>query len=149
MKTFSAKKSDVVREWHVIDASKYPLGRLSTAIANVLLGKNKPMFTHHTDVGDYVVVINADDVQVTGNKSKDKLYYRHSGYPGSIKSKSLEELKASNPEKVIFNSVRGMLPSNKLRDDRLKRLKIFPGQEHDHTAQKPKELSVAVKKGNK
>jgi large subunit ribosomal protein L13 len=149
MKTFSAKKSDVVREWYVIDASKYPLGRLATTVASILLGKQKPMFTHHTDVGDYVVVINAENVQFTGNKGKDKLYYRHSGYPGSLKSKSLDELKAINPEKVITKSVRGMLPSNKLRDERLKRLKVFPGAEHDHTAQKPKELNLPVKKGNK
>ena len=143
MRTYSAKPSDVKRTWHLIDASELPLGRLSTTIANLLTGKGKPMFTHHIDVGDYVVVINADSLVVTGKKLKDKKYYRHSGYPGGIKEAALGDVIEKDSTKVIWRAVRGMLPVNKLRDNRLARLKIYAGAEHEHSAQKPVDLKLS------
>lgn len=142
MKTYSAKPSDVLREWYVVDAADAPLGRLSTQIATLLTGKGKPMFTHHIDVGDFVVVINADNLVVTGNKMEDKTYYRHSNYPGGLTETQLKDKMAQDSTEVIFKAVRGMLPVNKLRDGRLARLKIYPGTEHNHDAQKPKALSL-------
>lgn len=137
MKTFSAKPTDVVREWHILDASKVPLGRLSTVAASLLIGKQKPMFTKHIDCGDYVIVINAKDLVVTGGKETKKFYYHHTGFPGGIKSASLTELMGKDATAPIFKAIRGMLPVNKLRDERLKRLKIYAGAEHNHDAQKP------------
>ena len=142
MKTFSAKPTDVKREWYVIDASEAPLGRLSTKIATMLIGKEKPMFTHHIDCGDYVVVVNADNLVVTGNKLQDKKYYRHSQYPGSLKTTTLQEQLNKDSTKVIVDAVKGMLPKNKLVNDRLKRLKVYAGNQHEHEAQKPKKASV-------
>lgn len=142
MRTYSAKPSEVTRKWHLVDASQAPLGRLSTVIASLLTGKTKPMYTPHIDCGDYVVVVNADKLVVTGNKLEGKKYYRYSGYPGGIKQKTLGQKMASGSSEVIEHSVRGMLPVNKLRDGRLKRLKVYPGSEHEHTAQKPEELKI-------
>lgn len=137
MKTYSAKPTEVTRKWYLIDAQDQTLGRLSTEIAQILLGKKKPMFTHHIDCGDYVVVINAESIKVTGKKLDDKKYYRHSGYPGGIKETTLKDRMESDASAVLISSVRGMLPVNKLRDGRLARLKVYNGQEHGHSAQNP------------
>lgn len=145
MKTFSAKPSDVTRQWYVVDASEATLGRVATKIATLLTGKEKPQFTHHIDTGDYVVVINAQDLKVTGGKETKKVYYRHSNFPGGLKQRTLAEQLEKDPTEVIFHAVRGMLPVNKLRDARLARLKIYAGAEHNHTAQQPK--AIAIKEG--
>lgn len=142
MKTFSAKRSDVTRKWYVVDAGELPLGRLATQVATLLLGKGKPSFTHHVDVGDYVVVINSDKLVVTGQKETGKIYYRHSHYPGGIKQATLHEKKAKDSTLVIVQAVRGMLPANKLRPGRLERLKVYSGNEHNHNAQQPEMLSL-------
>ena len=141
-KTYSQKPSEVVRNWHLIDASEMPLGRLSAIIAKLLIGKDKPTYTPHIDGGDYVVVINAKDVPVTGGKELQKIYYRHSGFPGGIKDARLEEVREKFPERIIEHSVKGMLPKNKLQADRMARLKVFAGSEHAHTAQTPKKVEV-------
>ena len=141
-KTFSAKPTDIERSWYVIDAADAPLGRLSTKIATLLTGKGKPMFTSHIDCGDYVVVINADNLVVTGEKQTDKIYYRHSGYVGNLKEASLKDKQAKKSGEVIRLAVKGMLPKNKLIDERLKRLKIYAGAEHAHTPQNPKKVEV-------
>ena len=146
MKTFSAKPSDVTRKWYVIDAAEAPLGRTATLVATLLTGKGKPQFTQHIDTGDFVVVINAGNLQVTGQKMTDKMYYRHSGYPGGLHEASLKDVMAKNPERAVYEAVRGMLPVNKLRDGRLQRLKIYAGAEHNHAAQKPEPISVKGKK---
>jgi large subunit ribosomal protein L13 len=125
-----------------MDASEVPLGRLSTKAAELLLGKGKPMFTHHIDCGDYVIVINADQLKVTGKKLEQKMYYRHSGYPGGLKESSLKAEMEKDSTVVIKKAIRGMLPVNKLRPGRLVRLKIYAGSEHEHTAQKPMILSL-------
>ena len=145
MKTYSAKPSDVTRVWYVIDASEAPLGRVATKIATLLTGKGKPQFTHHIDTGDYVIVINTDKLVVTGNKLTGKKYFRHSGFPGGIKEASLADKMAKDSTEVVLHAVRGMLPVNKLRDERLKRLKIYAGSEHNHEAQKP--VTISVKEG--
>lgn len=142
MKTFSAKPSDVTRKWYVIDAAEAPLGRTATLIATLLTGKGKPQFTAHIDCGDFVVVTNAANVKVTGNKLEAKTYYRHSGYPGGLKETALKDVLAKTPERAIYEAVRGMLPVNKLRDQRLNRLKIYAGSEHNHEAQKPEAVQV-------
>ncbi len=141
-KTYSQKPSEVNREWHLIDATELPLGRLSTIIARLLTGKDKPTYTPHIDGGDYVVVINAKDVPVTGDKELQKIYYRHSGFPGGIKDARLEEVREKFPERIIENAVKGMLPKNKLQAGRMARLKVFAGTEHAHTAQTPKKVEV-------
>lgn len=147
-KTYSAKPSDVVRKWYVIDASKAPLGRTATLVATLLTGKGKPQFTQNIDCGDFVVITNAANIVVTGNKLEAKMYYHHSGYPGGLKEASLKDvLTGKTPERAIHEAVRGMLPINKLRDPRLARLKIYTGSEHNHAAQKPE--AIAVKKGAK
>lgn len=142
MKTYSAKPTDVVRKWYVIDAGEVSLGRLSTVAAGLLLGKGKPQFTKHIDTGDFVIVVNSDLLVVTGKKIDQKMYYRHSGYPGGLKEQTLKEKMAKDSTEVIIKSIRGMLPVNKLRDGRLLRLKVYPGGEHNHEAQKPEKLSV-------
>ena len=142
MKTYSAKPSDVTREWYVVDASEAPLGRVATRVASLLTGKGKPQFTKHIDCGDFVVVINAGNIIATGDKLNKKTYYRHTGYPGGIKSATLAEKMEKDPTFAITNAVRGMLPVNKLRDDRLNRLKVYEGAEHRHEAQKPKAVSM-------
>lgn len=142
MKTYSAKPVQVKRAWYVVDASEIPLGRLSTRVASLLMGKGKTMYTAHIDCGDYVVVINAKNLVVTGNKLKNKKYYKHTGYPGGINEKALEDKLAENPASIIEKSVKGMLPVNKLRADRMKRLKVYASSEHNHTAQSPKSVSL-------
>ena len=140
MKTYSQKQSEIKREWWLIDASTMPLGKLAVVIADKLMGKSKVTYTPHIDNGDYVVVINAKDIVVTGNKMIDKKYYRHSGYPGGLKELKLEEVLEKDPARVITAAVKGMLPKNKLAAERLKRLRVFAGAEHTHTAQNPKEI---------
>ncbi len=142
MKTYSAKPSEVTRKWYVIDASQAPLGRVATQIATLLTGKGKPMFTKHIDTGDYVIVINAGNIQVTGQKMDTKMYYRHSMYPGGLKEATMREKMAKDPTQPILHAVRGMLPVNRLRDERLARLKIYEGSEHNHAAQKPEVIEV-------
>ena len=145
-KTYSAKASEVSRRWILIDAAEAPLGRVATEIATYLTGKNKPMYTANIDCGDFVVVINADNLVVTGNKLTDKKYYRYSGFPGGMKTMSLEQKLEKDSSSVIELAVRGMLPKNKLMEDRLARLRIFPGAEHTHGAQQPVAVSVKAKK---
>ena len=141
-KTYSQKTAEVTRRWILIDATEASLGRVSTVIAKYLIGKYKPTYTPHIDAGDYVVVINAKDTVVTGEKETDKIYYRHSGFPGGIKDAQLKEVREKFPERIIEAAVRGMLPKNKLSPDRMARLKIFAGSEHAHTAQKPEKVEV-------
>ncbi|MBR0430792.1 50S ribosomal protein L13 [Candidatus Saccharibacteria bacterium] len=140
MKTFSQKGSEIKREWWLIDASTMPLGKLAVIIADKLMGKSKITYTPHIDNGDYVIVINAKDLVVTGEKMTQKKYYRHSGYPGGIKELKLEEVIEKDPARAINEAVKGMLPKNKLAADRLKRLRVFSGAEHAHAAQNPKEI---------
>ncbi|MDO8592066.1 MAG: 50S ribosomal protein L13 [bacterium] len=145
MRTYSAKPTDVTRTWHVLDASKTPVGRLSTVAARLLLGKDKPSFTHHIDVGDYVIVINAGSLIATGNKVADKTYFRHSGFPGGLYKRTMDEM---GPIRVIEHSVRGMLPVNKLRNARLARLKVYLDDQHNHGAQKPVQFNIKRKDKN-
>ena len=142
MKTFSAKPGEVLREWLVVDAEGKTLGRLSTEIARRLKGKHKPEFTPHVDTGDYVVVINAAKVRVTGRKLTDKIYHHHTGYIGNLKSTTLESLLAKRPERVIQHSVKGMMPKNSLGRGMLKKLKVYAGPEHPHAAQQPRPLEL-------
>ncbi|OYX42168.1 50S ribosomal protein L13 [Candidatus Saccharibacteria bacterium 32-49-12] len=142
MKTYSQKPSEISRRWVLFDASELPLGRLATRIADHLTGKYKPTYTPHMDGGDYVVVINAAQAVVTGNKETDKVYYRHSGFPGGIKDASLAEVREKFPERIIEDAVKGMLPKNKLQAERLKRLRVFAGADHSHTAQTPEKVEV-------
>lgn len=141
-KTYSQKPSEVTRQWVIIDASEAPLGRVAGVIAKYLIGKYKASYTPHIDGGDYVIVINADKTVLTGNKELDKTYYRHSGFPGGIKEARASEVRAKNPERLIENAVKGMLPKNKLVTERMKRLRVFAGAEHTHTAQTPKKVEV-------
>lgn len=129
------KTADVTRDWHLADAKDQILGRLATDIAQKLIGKNKPTYTPHIDGGDFVVVINASEIAVTGNKEKDKMYYRHSGYPGGLKEKSLGELKKTFPTRIIEKAVFNMLPKNKLRSGRMNRLKVYANADHKHESQ--------------
>lgn len=140
MKTYSQKSSEIKRDWYIIDASTLPLGKLAVVIADKLMGKSKVTYTPHIDNGDYVVVINAKNLQVTGNKLTDKMYHRHSGFPGGITSLKLEEVIEKDPSVAIKAAVKGMIPKNKLASDRMARLRVFPGAEHSHTAQNPKEI---------
>ena len=142
MKTFSAKPSDIKRDWYLVDASGKTLGRLASAIASRLRGKHKPEYTPHMDTGDYIVVINARNIQVTGNKATDKLYHRHSGYPGGIKSISFDKLRQSKPERIIETAVKGMLPKGPLGREMYRKLKVYAGAEHKHAAQQPMPLDI-------
>ena len=142
MKTFSAKPAEVKRDWFVVDADGKTLGRLASEIARRLRGKHKPEYTPHVDTGDYIVVVNAEKVRVTGNKEKDKIYYRHTGYIGHLKSVSLGKLRDSHPERIIQNAVKGMLPKNPLGRAMFRKLKVYKGSEHSHQAQQPKELNI-------
>ena len=142
MKTFSAKPDAVKRDWYVVDAADKTLGRLASEIAHRLRGKHKAEFTPHVDTGDYIVVINAEKVRVTGNKATDKMYHHHSGYPGGLKSFSFEKLIDRAPERVIQSAVKGMLPKNPLGRAMFKKLKVYAGTEHPHTAQQPQELNI-------
>lgn len=142
MKTYSAKPSEVTREWVLIDADGLTLGRLASEVAMRLMGKHKATYTAHIDTGDHIVIINASKIRVTGNKLEDKRYYRHSGYPGGIKERTLAEQMEIDPTQVIKAAVKGMLPKNRLQDDRLIRLKVYPLGEHPHAGQTPKVLEV-------
>ena len=142
MDTKSYKIDSMDKGWLLVDASDKTLGRLSTNIAKILMGKNKPEYTPHNDVGDYVVVINAEKIKVTGNKNEQKMYYRHTGYPGGIKSQSFNDLIASYPDRIITSAVRGMLPKNKLSNSVIKKLKVYKGESHPHTAQNPIKLEI-------
>lgn len=146
MKTYSAKPTEVTRKWYIVDASEQTFGRLSTRIATLLTGKGKPMYTSHIDCGDFVVVINTDQLKATGNKGLDKKYYRHTGFPGGIKESWLDNEIAKDSTKVIEKSVKGMLPVNKLRAERLKRLKVYPTSEHPHIGQQPEVLKFKESK---
>jgi len=141
MKTFSPKKEDLGKTWYIVDAKGQTLGRLATEIAVVLRGKNKPIFVPHVDCGDFVIVINAKEIQVTGNKLEDKKYYSHSGYNSGLKVMPLKKLLETKPTEAIKKAVSGMLPKNKMRDVYLDKLKIFAGPEHPHEAQKPQPLT--------
>ncbi|MBR3164443.1 50S ribosomal protein L13 [Candidatus Saccharibacteria bacterium] len=140
MKTFSQKSSEVSRDWWIVDASSMPLGKLAVVIADKIIGKSKVSFTPHTDNGDHVVVINAAKIQASGNKLTDKHYYSHSGFPGGLKDLTLKELIEKDPTFVVKHAVAGMIPKNKLHAPRMARLRVFPGAEHAHTAQTPKEI---------
>lgn len=142
MNTFSAKSAEVRRDWYVVDAAGKTLGRLSTQIAHRLRGKHKPEFTPHVDTGDYIVVINAEKIRVTGKKMTDKIYYHHTGYIGSLKSISLETLLEKAPERAIEKAVKGMLPRGSLGRKMFAKLKVFAGPEHNHSAQQPKPLEI-------
>ena len=139
MKTYSLKKEEVHRNWFVVDATDRVLGRVATKIADKIRGKDKPTFTPHTDGGDYVIVINAEKIKVTGSKFNNKIYYRHSLHPGGLKSQTFKELIEKNPERVIEEAVKGMLPKNKLGKSIIKKLKVFQGPNHDHESQQPAE----------
>ena len=142
MKTISAKTEDVVRDWYLVDAKDKTLGRLSTEIATRLRGKHKPIYTPHVDTGDYIVVINASKITVTGNKMEDKMYYKHTGYIGNLKSSNLATMMKKSPETVLMKSVRGMLPKTKLGNAMIKKLRVFSGPDHTHEAQAPKSLEI-------
>ncbi|VAW64833.1 LSU ribosomal protein L13p (L13Ae) [hydrothermal vent metagenome] len=142
MKTFSAKPETVKRDWYVVDADGKTLGRLASEIARRLRGKHKPVYTPHVDTGDYIVVINAEKVAVTGNKQTDKMYYSHTGFPGGIKSISFDKLIQKKPEMVIEKAVKGMLPKNPLGRAMYRKLKVYAGPEHNHTAQQPQVLDI-------
>lgn len=143
MKTYSQKPSEITRKWHLIDATEASMGRIATVAASLLLGKGKPTITPHMDGGDYIVIINADQMPVTGGKEDKKIYHNHSGYPGGLRSRALKDIE--NTE-ALYKAIRGMLPVNKLREGRLARLKIFAGAEHNHTAQQPENFSLKGKK---
>ncbi len=142
MKTISATPESVKRDWYIIDASEKTLGRMAAEIAHRLRGKHKPEYTPHVDTGDYIVVINAEKVRVTGKKASDKMYHRHTGYPGGLKSMSFEKLIQKAPERVIQSAVKGMLPKGPLGRAMFKKMKVYAGDSHPHTAQQPQELSL-------
>jgi len=142
MKTLSAKPSDVIHDWYVVDAAEKTLGRLASEIAHRLRGKHKAEYTPHVDTGDYIVVVNAEKIRVTGNKATGKIYHHHTGYPGGLKSISFEKLIDKAPERVIQGAVKGMLPKNPLGRAMFKKLKVYAGTEHPHTAQQPVELNI-------
>jgi large subunit ribosomal protein L13 len=141
MKTYNAKPGEIARDWYVVDAEGQTLGRLATRIADTLRGKGKPAYTPHVDTGDFVVVVNAEKIQVTGNKLDQKRYYRHSGYPGGLRSRTLREQLDRRPEEVLRRAVKGMLPRNRLARQQITKLKIYAGPEHPHSPQAPKPLS--------
>ena len=140
MKTYSAKPGEVAREWYLVDAEGKTLGRLATQIADTLRGKRKPQYTPHVDTGDFVIVVNAEKIAVTGNKRDQKMYHRHSGYPGGLKSRTLREQLDRRPTEVIRIAVRGMLPKNRLARQQLTKLKVYAGPEHPHVSQNPRPL---------
>ncbi len=142
MNTYMQRPEDANHDWLIVDATDKILGRLATEVVNRLRGKHKPEFTNHVDGGDFVVVVNAEKIKVTGNKLDKKMYYKHTGYVGGIKSRSLKEMQEKNPELVILNAVRGMLPKNRLSRQVIKKLKVYSGSEHPHEAQAPKTLDI-------
>jgi len=143
VKTYTPKESEIERKWYIVDAEDAILGRLSTQVASILRGKHKPLFTPHLDAGDFVIVVNAEKVRVTGAKETQKLYYRHSRYPGGIRSRSFREVIERNPERVIYSAVRGMLPKNALGKRTLRKLRVYSGPDHPHNAQQPAKLEIA------
>jgi large subunit ribosomal protein L13 len=145
-KTYSPKKGEIQRTWHLVDAAGLPLGRLASEVAQVLRGKHKPTYAPHMDMGDFVVIVNADKVAVTSDKSQTKIYYRHSGYPGGIKAETFESLLERRPEAVIERAVRGMLPKNKLGRQMARKLKVYAGPDHPHQAQGPESLEFNIRK---
>ena len=142
MKTKSYKNTDIEKKWLLLDASNKTLGRLSAKISSILMGKNKAQYTPHNDLGDYIVVINAEKVKVTGNKDIQKKYYRHSGYPGGLKSSTFSEIIEKNPEDIIFKAVKGMLPKNKLSNSMISKLKVYKGENHPHIGQNPDKIEL-------
>lgn len=142
MKTYIPKTEEIARKWYLINAEGQILGRLAVKIAKILAGKEKPIYTPHLDVGDFIIVINAEKIKVTGNKKEKKVYYRHSGYPGGLKKKTYEDLLKEKPERIIKEAVKGMLPKNKLGRQMFKKLKVYKGIEHPHQAQKPVSLNI-------
>ena len=145
MKTISAKNTDVDRKWHLVDADGLVVGRLASQVAKILRGKNKPIFTPHVDTGDFVVIVNAEKVRFTGNKLEKKAYYRHTGYPGGLKTTMAKDIMKKTPERIIYSAVRGMLPKNTLGRQQFKKLKVYRGSEHPHNAQNPEELNLNIK----
>ena len=142
VKTFSAKAEDIERNWYIVDATDKTLGRMASEIATILRGKHKPIFTPHVDTGDYVIVINAEKLHVTGRRMDEKRYYRHSGYPGGLRSRTLRQMLAQYPDRVVREAVRRMLPKNNLGRHMLKKLKVYAGSEHPHEAQQPEVLEL-------
>lgn len=145
-KTYSPKAADIERAWHVVDAADLPLGRLASEIAGILKGKHKAIYAPHVDTGDFVVVVNAEKVAVTSDKSRTKIYYRHSGYPGGIKAETFDSLLERRPEAIIERAVRGMLPKNRLGRKMIKKLKVYSGPDHPHKAQSPAPLVFQIRK---
>lgn len=143
MRTYTPKPSDVTREWHVIDATDVVLGRLASQVANLLRGKHKPTFASHVDTGDFVIVINADKVALSGTKRETKMDYRHSGFPGGLRATSYTELLSTNPRRAIEKAVKGMLPHNKLSNQQISKLKVYAGDVHPHAAQNPKPFEIS------
>ena len=148
MRTYSAKESEIQRDWYVVDAASMPLGRLASELARRLRGKHKPEYTPHMDTGDYIVVLNAEKVSVSGRKATQKFYYGHTGYPGGLTSVRFDKKQEQHPEQIIELAVRGMLPKNKLGRAMFKKLKVYAGQEHPHEAQQPQELKLNGKGEN-
>ena len=144
MTTFAPKKSDIERKWYLVDAQNLVLGRLATRLADILRGKDKPTYAHHMDMGDFVIVINAEKIKLTGNKLQQKKYRSHSGYPGGLKEKTAGEVLEKHPEKIIEKAVLGMLPRNKLRDHIIRKLKVYRGDSHPHQAQTPEPLTLEM-----
>ena len=145
MKTFQATSATRERDWYVVDAEGQTLGRLATQLADLLRGKRKPTYTHHVDTGDFVVVVNADKIAVTGDKREKKVYWRHSGYPGGIRARTLGDMLERRPEEVIRRAVKGMLPRNRLGRQQLRKLKVYAGPDHPHAAQKPEALELTTR----
>ncbi|HEX7098979.1 MAG TPA: 50S ribosomal protein L13 [Acidimicrobiia bacterium] len=145
-KTYSPKPGDITREWWLVDATDLPLGRLASEVAKILRGKHKPIYANHMDTGDHVVVVNAEKVAVTSEKAQQKIYYRHSGYPGGIKAETFASLIRRRPEAVIERAVRGMLPKNRLGRKMARKLKVYAGPDHPHQAQQPKPLELDIRK---
>ncbi len=145
-RTYSPKPDDIQRDWWLVDATDLPLGRLASEVAQILRGKHKPIYATHMDTGDHVIVVNAEQVAVTSEKGQQKIYYRHSGYPGGIKAETFDALLARRPEAVIERAVRGMLPKNKLGRQMARKLRVYAGEEHPHAAQHPKPLDLEIRK---
>jgi large subunit ribosomal protein L13 len=145
-RTFSPKPGDVERSWYVVDATDVPLGRLASEVAQVLRGKNKPTYAPHIDGGDHVIVVNAEKVHVSGSKELEKIYYRHSGYPGGLRALTLSEIRETHPERIIEIAVKGMLPKNRLGRQMYTKLKVYAGPDHPHAAQKPEPLALKYRK---
>lgn len=144
MKTLSAKKIDITKKWYIVDADGKVLGRLASRVASILRGKTKPIYTPNIDTGDYVIILNAQQVRLTGNKLEKKEYYHHTGYPGGIKKKVAKDIMKDNPEKIITMAIRGMLPKNTLGKQQLKKLKVYSGTDHPHKAQNPETLNLNI-----